>query len=89
LAIAATLTDPKERTLRLGDRAKDPDAFGSYGYTQSTGPLAVYEDGTAAVTHKSYGKGQAYAVGIDLGFLLLKGYNNRGGGNHMELRQSI
>jgi len=76
--IAASLTDPRERTLRLGDRAKNPDAFGSYGYTQSTGLLAVYEDGTAAVTHTSHGKGHAYAVGIDLGFLLLKGYNNRG-----------
>ncbi|MBA2252550.1 MAG: hypothetical protein H0W13_07580 [Nitrospirales bacterium] len=74
----SSFTDPSERALRLGDRNKNLKAFGSYGYTQSTGPLAVYEDGTAAVTHKSHGKGQAYAIGIDLGFLLLKGYNNRG-----------
>ena len=76
--IASSLTDSRERTLRLGDRNKHPDAFGSYGYTQSTEPLARYEDGTAAVTHRSHGAGQAYAVGIDLGALLLKGYNNRG-----------
>src|SRR5690348_6041121 len=49
--ITSSLTDPRERTLRLGDRNQNPDAFGSYGYKQSTGPLAVYEDGTAAVTH--------------------------------------
>jgi hypothetical protein len=76
--IASSLADPRERILRLGDRNKNPDAFGSYGYTQSAGPLAIYEDGTAAVTYKSHGKGQAYAVGVDLGALLLKGYNNRG-----------
>jgi hypothetical protein len=74
----SSLADPRERTLRLGDRTKNPDAFGTYGYTQHAEPLAVYEDGTAAVTHTSHGKGHAYAVGIDLGALLLKGYNNRG-----------
>ncbi|HKN88355.1 MAG TPA: polysaccharide deacetylase family protein, partial [Nitrospiraceae bacterium] len=74
----SSLADPGERRLRLGNRTKHPDAFGSYGYTQSAGPLARYEDGTAAVTYRSQGKGHAYAVGIDLGALLLKGYNNRG-----------
>ena len=75
---ASSLADSRERTLRLGNRAKNPDAFGSYGYTESIGSLAHYEDGTAAVTYKSYGTGQAYAIGIDLGALVLKGYNNRG-----------
>ena len=74
----SAFADPRERRLRLGDRTKNSNAFGSYGYTQSAGPLARYEDGTAAVTYKSHGKGQAYAIGIDLGALLLKGYNNRG-----------
>jgi len=76
--LSASFTDPRERTLRLGNPKTNPDAFGSYGYTQSADPLAVYEDGTAAVTHKSHGKGQAYAIGIDLGFLFSTGYNNRG-----------
>ena len=35
------------------------------------------QDGTVAITQKFYGGGRAYAVGIDLGFLLLRGYNNR------------
>ena len=76
--VVASFTDPRERTLRLGNRDKTPEAFGTYGYTQSTNPIATYEDGLAAVTHKSYGKGQAYAIGLDLGFLFSKGYNNRG-----------
>ena len=35
------------------------------------------EDGTAAITARQIGRGHAYALGVDLGFLLLKGYNNR------------
>ena len=77
-SILSSFTDPRERVLRLGHRDKDAHAFGSFGYTQSARPLAVYDDGAAAVTHKSYGKGQAYAIGLDLGHLLLKGHNNRG-----------
>ena len=77
-AIAATFTDPRERTVRLGNREKQSEALGSYGYTQTTHPVALYEDGTAAVTHKSYGEGHAYALGVDVGFLLLRGHNNRG-----------
>lgn len=55
----SSLADPRERTLRLGDRTKNSEAFGTYGYTQHAEPLAVYEDGTAAVTHTSHGKGHA------------------------------
>ncbi len=75
--IFSSFTDAKERALRLGNRDTNPQAFGSYGYRQSAEPLAVYEDGAAAVTHKTQGRGQAYAIGMDLGFLLSKGYNNR------------
>ena len=77
-AVTSTFVDAKERTLRLGDHAKNPEAFGSYGYTHSADALAVYEDGWAAVTHQAHGKGAAYAIGVDLGFLLSMGYNNRG-----------
>lgn len=71
------ISDPREQILRLGNREKNTKALGSYGYTQSVQPLAVYEDGTAAVTHASHGPGHAYAIGLDLGFLLSAGYNNR------------
>jgi hypothetical protein len=39
--------------------------------------LASFEDGTAAITSRQIGDGHAYAFGIDLGFVLLTGYNNR------------
>lgn len=71
-------TDPLERHLRVGIRDKGIEVMGTYGYTEPAAPLALFEDGTAAITQKSYGRGRAYAIGLDLGFLLLKGYNNRG-----------
>lgn len=76
--LLAELTDPRERQLRIGIRDKGLDVMGTYGYTESTIPLALFDDGTAAITQKTYGRGRAYAIGLDLGFLLLKGYNNRG-----------
>lgn len=76
--LLAELTDPRERHLRVGIRDKGIEVMGTYGYTESVAPLARFDDGTAAITQKIYGKGRAYAIGLDLGFLLLKGYNNRG-----------
>ncbi len=76
--LLAELTDPRERHLRVGVRDKGVEVMGTYGYTESVAPLARFDDGTAAITQKTYGQGRAYAIGLDLGFLLLKGYNNRG-----------
>lgn len=76
--LVADLSDARERQLRVGIRDKGIDVMGTYGYTENPAPLALFDDGTAAVTQKIYGRGRAYAIGFDLGFLLLKGYNNRG-----------
>ena len=76
--LLAELTELRERHLRVGIRDKGIEVMGTYGYAGSEAPLARFDDGTAAVTQKTYGKGRAYAIGLDLGFLLLKGYNNRG-----------
>ena len=76
--LLAGLTDPSEQQLRVGIRDKGIEVMGTYGYTESTAPLARFDDGTAAITQVVHGRGRAYAIGLDLGFLLLKGYNNRG-----------
>ncbi|MCW5797066.1 MAG: hypothetical protein KIT40_01080 [Nitrospira sp.] len=76
--LLADLTDPRERQLRVGIRDKGMDVMGTYGYTEASAPLARFDDGTAAITQVVHGRGRAYAIGLDLGFLLLKGYNNRG-----------
>lgn len=40
-------------------------------------PIAIYENGEAAIITNQYGKGKTYALGIDIGQLLAKGYNRR------------
>ena len=76
--LLTSFTEPRERRLSLGRRETSSDALGTVGYTGNATPLATFEDGTAAVTWKAYESGRAYAIGLDLGSLLLKGYNNRG-----------
>lgn len=79
-----TLTDPKEQVISLGRRKSEqpPDeseaAIGTVSYSKpAEPPLAVYEDGAAAIIHHRVGAGQAYAFGLDLGSLALRGYGNR------------
>lgn len=75
--LAASFTDPREETIRIGSRLKGAQR-GSYNYLEpALPPLAVYEDGAAAITWKPVGKGAAYAFGIDLGALVLTGHNDR------------
>lgn len=76
--LASAFTDPNESTIVIGDATTPESLVGTYGYTRPVNPpLAVFEDGTAAVTQKKFANGRAYAIGVDLGFLLAKGYNNR------------
>lgn len=76
--LLAEFVEPAERLIPLGNRAKgmEPIATRAYLHTKEP-PLAVFEDGTAAITQRSYGVGHAYAVGLDLGYLILKGHNLR------------
>jgi len=72
------LPDPLERSFRLGNPDNPEQVLGTYGYTNPReSPLAKFEDGTAAITRNSIGKGEAYAVGLDLGDFLQRGFNGR------------
>jgi len=51
--------------------------MGSFGYVGAKEAAARFDDGTAAITSRRVGAGHAYAFGVDLGFFLLTGYNNR------------
>ena len=63
--------------LSLGNDPRQP-AIGSDAFASPREvPLATYDDGSAAVIHRSFGQGHAFAFGIDVGFLLSKGFNNR------------
>ncbi len=72
----------QDGVIHLGDPAKAREAIGTYGYTDPrSAPLAVYEDGTGAITYRAIGQGHAYALGLDPGSFMLKGYNTRNGGS--------
>jgi len=69
--------DPLEKTIPI-DSAKTTEPMGVYTYKDPSGlPIAVYEDGGAAIIEHKTGNGQAIAFGLDLGALILKGHNNR------------
>jgi hypothetical protein len=77
-ALNAEFTEPEERTLRIAIQEDRLRVRGTYAYLSPRNPpLAVYEDGRAAITQKPYAVGRAYALGIDLGHLLLQGHNVR------------
>lgn len=76
--LLAAFTDEREKTLSIGNKNAGPPYFGVYGYRNvKNQPLAVFEDGTAAITQNSFGKGMAYAWGIDVGYLLQEGYSGQ------------
>ncbi len=69
--------DPHERVFPFSSKASSQYASVSMGYLNPTDQVAQFEDGTAAIITHSIGTGMTYAFGVDLGFLLLTGYNNR------------
>jgi peptidoglycan/xylan/chitin deacetylase (PgdA/CDA1 family) len=75
--LASSFIDANESVIRIANH-RSKEVAGSHSYTDPEAePLAVYEDGAAAITHRSYDTGRAYAFGLDLGFLLQTGYSNR------------
>lgn len=72
------LSDVREQTIKLGNPNLAEEVLGTYGYTNPREtPLAEYDDGTAALTRRSFGTGKAYAVGLDLGDFILRCHNGR------------
>lgn len=58
--------------------AKQPGTLApTLSYLGAQQALARYDDGTAAMTAQATESGHAYAIGIDLGALILTGHNNR------------
>jgi hypothetical protein len=76
--IVSEFTDPKEMQISLGNKERFKETIGTYSYSKPQfPPIATYEDKSAAITQKFYEGGYAYAVGFDIGFLILKGHNIR------------
>ncbi|HEV7388371.1 MAG TPA: polysaccharide deacetylase family protein [Gemmatimonadaceae bacterium] len=76
------LADSAEQVLRIGRATGSGplhnSAIGSYSYRPTTAQsLALFEDGSTAITHRAIGAGHAYILGIDVGQLFVIGYENR------------
>lgn len=76
---AAALTDDREKTIPIGNPKLPQYLVGTYAYSEAKAEkLATYEDGSAAIIARHFDSGaNVYAFGMDLGYLLSKGYNNR------------
>ncbi len=68
---------PQERRLRFRVDQVDPPGQGLLGYEAPREALLRFADGRGALTRKDYAQGRAYAVGVDIGHLALKGHNAR------------
>lgn len=76
--VTAEFTDPREHVIPINSPQRSANDMGVVSYTHPQfPPLATYDNGNAAILHRPIGTGHAYAIGIDIGFFLLKGYNNR------------
>lgn len=70
--------DDKETHISIGNKEKFKETIGTYSYSKPRlAPVATYEDKSAAITQRFYENGNAYALGFDLGYLILKGHNIR------------
>jgi peptidoglycan/xylan/chitin deacetylase (PgdA/CDA1 family) len=76
--LTEAFTDPLERVVRLGDRARQAEAIGTIGYTGVAAPVAVFDDSTAAITRRTFDRGgSAMALGVDVGALTMLSHNGR------------
>ena len=67
-----------QHSIKVGSKTDSRANPGLNSYVNPENPpIASYEDGSAAITFKAHGEGRAYAIGIDLGQIMLKGYNFR------------
>lgn len=80
-ALTAAFTHPHERVFRVADPGNPGASAGNHHYTNpAVPPLAVYEDGSAAILLRPWEAGYACALGFDPGYLLAVGYHQREAG---------
>ncbi|MFC1754771.1 polysaccharide deacetylase family protein [Thermoproteota archaeon] len=77
--LASTFTEPEEKVIKIGKKDVAGSGIRSFSYLKpSNTPLAVFNDGTAAITKKSFpNNGLAVAFGIDFGYLSFLGHGER------------
>ncbi len=74
----ADFRDKGLTALKIGSETDTAANPGTNHYDVSTASiLARYENGEAAIIKRDYGKGKVFALGVDPGQLMAKGYNRR------------
>jgi peptidoglycan/xylan/chitin deacetylase (PgdA/CDA1 family) len=68
-----------EKIIRLNDPSEINGGLPGTHYLGFESALALFEDGSAAITHKPHptSPGHAYAFGFDIGHFILRAYNGR------------
>ncbi len=79
---AGLIDEPVAATIQLGDPDQPADGLPGTSYSDLKLPaVALFDDGSAALTHNLYesdaGTGHAYAFGLDLGHFILRAENGR------------
>lgn len=77
-ALTKKFPDEDLRKIRVSTQAPDDSSFGTNSYIKPKhSPLALYNDGSAAIVTNKFRDSEVYAIGFDIGFYLLKAYNRR------------
>ncbi len=77
-ALTGFLTNPRERVVRLGNPERPESWIGTQSFIGAQTVLGRYQDGAPAfITRSHAGGGQAYALGFDLGFFILRAHSGR------------
>jgi peptidoglycan/xylan/chitin deacetylase (PgdA/CDA1 family) len=76
--LLSEFSDEMEQTVSLGNRQIHEETIGTMGFSGlREEPLAVYEDGSAAIIWRSFGEGKTYAFGFDVGDFLFRAHHGR------------
>ncbi len=71
-SVVSFCREPLEKEIRIGAQDTTRPAFETFGYTGTVNkPVAIFNDGSAAIIKNTQGNGNAYAFGFDLGYLTL------------------
>ncbi len=74
--VTKIFTFPEEKMINIGNNNGYTVAQNSFDKLAEK-PIAIYENGKAAITQKTYPNGHAYALGLDLSALISTGYDDR------------
>ncbi len=77
ITVKGKVVDANEKSIKLANKKENSVLITNSYHNTVMSPLAIFENGEAAITQNHVGQGRTYALGIDLGQLLYIGYSSR------------